>query len=459
MAKNGGVSERDGRYVMHWYDATGKRHDQRLPADMSLRDARAMLRAKVLETARDRAGESCPAQRTTLDAVAAKFFEDRTDLRTSTLVKYREHYDNHIRRPLGHVMLAALTPAVVGPWLARLRRRAEQLTLDVSAPDLTPERRRVRADKPEKGRRLSRSTRARDRLSPGSVGNVEAVLRVVYYYAARTLGMCGPGPVWVKPWAGVKVPKAKYTERVRVHGDDGIARVLASALAIGGLEAQCMVLLCLCLGFRREELCGLRTGDCTPRRAGGFDVRQRAEDVKGGRDEQLVFTGGPAKILAAWLVERAARLGPVESLYAFPVWRESKSRGVVTSRVGDRRARAMKEGKWAAIRRASGLPDTFRFHDLRGSFITESLDRGVPIRVVQKRAKHRRVETTMLYGRQVEDARAVVSGADAFANVGGEVGCAAVDVRGRRSCAAQATVEHEGVMWCAEHAAQVEAAE
>ena len=57
------------------------------------------------------------------------------------------------------------------------------------------------------------------------------------------------------------------------------------------------------------------------------------------------------------------------------------------------------KGPWRRIRKAAGLPDTVRFHDLRHTFGSYHAMNGTPLQVLQALMHHRDFRTTLKYGK------------------------------------------------------------
>lgn len=62
------------------------------------------------------------------------------------------------------------------------------------------------------------------------------------------------------------------------------------------------------------------------------------------------------------------------------------------------------KGAWLRIRKAAGIPDDFRLHDLRHNFASALVSEGVPILTVSKLLNHRDVSTTRRYAHLSDEA-------------------------------------------------------
>ena len=104
--------------------------------------------------------------------------------------------------------------------------------------------------------------------------------------------------------------------------------------------------------------------------------------------DQLIVQGGTAK-------SRQSRIIPlnVESLRIFKKW-ESHSEWVFPGQ-GESPLTHFKRS-WASVKKAAKLPG-LRFHDLRHTFATRLLERGVHIKTVKELLGHRDISTTSKY--------------------------------------------------------------
>jgi integrase len=68
------------------------------------------------------------------------------------------------------------------------------------------------------------------------------------------------------------------------------------------------------------------------------------------------------------------------------------------------------KGPWRRVRKAAGLPDTIRFHDLRHTFGSYHAMNGTDLQIIQQLMNHRDYRTTLKYAHLSES---VVSGAAA----------------------------------------------
>jgi integrase len=66
------------------------------------------------------------------------------------------------------------------------------------------------------------------------------------------------------------------------------------------------------------------------------------------------------------------------------------------------------KGPWLRIRKAAGLPEDFRFHDLRHNFASYHASNGTDLQVIQQLMNHRDYRTTLKYAHLSES---VVNGA------------------------------------------------
>ena len=200
--------------------------------------------------------------------------------------------------------------------------------------------------------------------APGGANRTLDVLRQILSHAVTC------GLVRSNPACGVKRnPRLKPTrflsraEILRLH------KALDSHRGRGSGQQQADIIrLLLLTGCRRGELVGLRWSEVH-----GDVLRLR--DAKAG--PRTVFLNGPARALLA----RQPRAG---SDYVFP------------SREGPARSRSTELSLWRKIRKQARLEDV-RLHDLRHTFASYAVMRGVPLPVVSRLLGHSNTRMTLRY--------------------------------------------------------------
>lgn len=140
-------------------------------------------------------------------------------------------------------------------------------------------------------------------------------------------------------------------------------------------------------GLRRAEVVALDLSD--------YEVEQRRLIVRGkGRKERTAYViEGAAFALEDWLAARGASPGPL-------FWPVNKGGKVVKRRMTTQAVYNVlhKRGGEAGIMASSP-------HDLRRTFVSNLLDKGVDISTVAKMAGHASVQTTARYDRRPEEAK------------------------------------------------------
>jgi len=143
-------------------------------------------------------------------------------------------------------------------------------------------------------------------------------------------------------------------------------------------------------GLRRSELVGLELAD--------FDRETGALTVQRGKGRVAWITGGAVAAVEAWLQVRGdapgALLGAVDKAGAVTV-RHLSTQAVY--------------GILARLAEAAGVA-AFSPHDLRRTMISDLLDAGADICVVQRMAGHSSVTTTARYDRRPEQAKQKAAG-------------------------------------------------
>ena len=141
------------------------------------------------------------------------------------------------------------------------------------------------------------------------------------------------------------------------------------------------------IGLRRSELVQLDVAD--------FDSRDGVLTIRGkGNEVRMAYVVEEARtVLERWLRVRGIAPGPM----FFPV---TKSGHLVLKRLTC-------EGIAHIIVKRAGAANVERFscHDLRRSFVTNLLDAGADLAVVQKLAGHRQISTTAIYDKRGEAAK------------------------------------------------------
>lgn len=146
-------------------------------------------------------------------------------------------------------------------------------------------------------------------------------------------------------------------------------------------------------GFRRAEAVALDVGDYDAG-TGALTVRRG----KGNKARVMYATNGVSDALAAWLTVRGTEPGPL----LVPVDKAGRIvlRRLTPESVFDR---------LAALARRAGIA-RFSPHDMRRTFISDLLDNGADLAVVQAMAGHANPATTARYDRRGERAKLRAAG-------------------------------------------------
>lgn len=157
--------------------------------------------------------------------------------------------------------------------------------------------------------------------------------------------------------------------------------------AAGRRDAALMALL-YGAGLRRSEAVSLDLYDYAPA-TGELLIRQG----KGCKDRLVYIRDGAAEALNAWLHVRGGETGAL--FYAV-----GKGGTIKPHRLTDQVVR------WMLLKRAGAAGvQAFSPHDLRRTFISNLLDNGADLSVVQRLAGHANVQTTVRYDRRGEAAK------------------------------------------------------
>jgi len=228
-----------------------------------------------------------------------------------------------------------------------------------------------------------------ERYAPATANRMLAALRGVLRAAWRLRLMDAEAyhrAVDVKAVRGSRLPKGRGLER-------GELRAMFKTIAEDNRPAvrardAAMLALLYGAGLRRAELVALDLAD--------YDVTAGTLRVQGkGRKERLLHAAnGTADALAAWLTMRGPEPGPLFT----PVTPGGQLR------LGERLTPAAVFDWLRRLVQRAGIARCAP-HDLRRSFISDLLDAGADIAVVQQLAGHANVQTTARYDRRGEQAK------------------------------------------------------
>lgn len=228
-------------------------------------------------------------------------------------------------------------------------------------------------------------SRLAERYAPATCNKLLAATRGVLR-EARRLGLMSAEACArasdVKPVRGQRLPKGRSLGPGEVHL---LLRAAAGDRLAGARDAALLAVL-YGSGLRRAEAVALELADW---RADDGSLRVRGK----GNKERVAYVAAGRPFLDAWLAARGTEPGPL----FLPI-----------DRWGKRASRPLTDGAVRVILRRlaarAGVAD-FSPHDCRRTFISDLLDAGADLSVVQQLAGHAQVTTTQRYDRRGEDAK------------------------------------------------------
>lgn len=270
-----------------------------------------------------------------------------SDRRPATVRSYRQVIRQHVIPALGSWPLADLRPGDVDRWIAGLKERG---------------------------------------LKPSTVALSRRILAACLTDAERD----GKAPCNAARLS--RAPKVQGTTRRRTL-TTAEARALLT-IAREDTEAGLLVTLALATGARVGELLALDWDD--------VDLDAGTVNIHGTRSRVGV---GPTKSARG---VRTVSLPPfglealrAESRRSGPVIATADGRSMIPERAGER---------WRTLRKRAGLDD-LRIHDLRGTFATLALARGVPPKALADALGHDPAVLLRIYAGPIEDGRDIIAAA------------------------------------------------
>ena len=185
----------------------------------------------------------------------------------------------------------------------------------------------------------------------------------------------------VKPVKGERLPPGRALSVKEIRD------MLDTCTGVIGARDSALIAIMYAAGLRRAELVNL-------------DVEHYNQDTgelkvlgKGNKERLLYINNGAEDALNDWLSIRGDSPGPLFN----PV---NKS-GIIQYR------RLTEDAIYGLLKRRAEKAKINRFspHDLRRSFVSELLDRGADIAIVQQLAGHANIQTTAKYDRRGEEAK------------------------------------------------------
>jgi integrase len=224
-------------------------------------------------------------------------------------------------------------------------------------------------------RSQAESTHGGRKVKGSAINREVTILRAFYYKAEERKKLPG---TFENPCASIKLFKEDALERQRYLSEDEIVRLEAELRGPERAHLYGIVAVALNTGMRRGEILGLRWSDVD---AKGGVVRVRSSHAKTGRSRAIPINGAVREVLGKWMgLDRTPAPGADPYLFARP---------------DGGRYVELKTAFTKALRRAKITG--FRFHDLRHTFATYALRRGVTMREVADLLGHSTMNMTMRY--------------------------------------------------------------
>jgi len=165
--------------------------------------------------------------------------------------------------------------------------------------------------------------------------------------------------------------KHEETAPYHVMSEDNFQKLFEAA---DNLRDQAIITLAYYYGFRRGEILNLKRSDIDYE---GLTIFVKG---KGGKEAFIPI------LQDVTLLKAASYIGE-----------NRKSPYLICTRTGKRLSEGYFHGWWKRLLKKAGLPDTYRFHDLRHSFATKLIRKKIPLPIVQKFLRHSDIKTTMRY--------------------------------------------------------------
>lgn len=183
---------------------------------------------------------------------------------------------------------------------------------------------------------------------------------------------------------GRTLPRGRSLESGELRS---LFKACAADESLAGRRDAALLAVLYGAGLRRSEVAALSVKDFNP------ETGELRVHGKGNKDRTAYATNGSANALKAWLAVRGTEPGPL-----FPAI--NKGGRIIPGEMTDQAV----YGIIAKRAEQAGLQH-FSPHDLRRSFVSDMLDAGADVSMVQQLAGHANVNTTLRYDRRPEHAK------------------------------------------------------
>lgn len=285
------------------------------------------------------------------------------NVKPSTVNQYDYQFRIHINPEIGNIKLQKLTGSMVQGFYQRIQ-------------------------KPHKIKTEKRIINCKG-LSPKSIKNVHGVLHACLDQAIKN------GIIKSNPSEACVLPKVVKREMNTVTDINRFFQI------ISGEEYESIYLFAVFTGMRQAEIIGL-TWDCVDFENGTITVEKQLRRDHGTAGEEYTFTSpknGKKRIIApaqfVFDALKQERTKQIENKLKHGRDFSNGSNLVFTNEIGGHLCGGTIYDHWKAILKANGIEKNIRFHDLRHSFATISLENGEDIKTVSENLGHSTVAFTM----------------------------------------------------------------
>ena len=226
-----------------------------------------------------------------------------------------------------------------------------------------------------------------EKYKPATASRMLCALRGVAHEAWRLGQMSAEDYQRIRDVKGVKSETLPAGRRIAAGELIALMRTCENDPSPAGVRDSAIIGLLYSCGLRRAELAGLDQED--------YDKAEGELVVRGkGRKERLMpIANGAQDALDDWLIIRGSEAGPL-------FWPIRRGGHLCPGRITTQAVYNMlqKRAEEADVRKLSP-------HDFRRTFVTDLLELGADLSVVQRLAGHSKVDTTARYDRRGEEAK------------------------------------------------------